>query len=68
MNEFGNTIAIVINSILLSIVYFIGIEITSLVAKLIGKKFLEEELNDSQTYWEDLDLGKNKLEAYYRQF
>lgn len=68
MEEFGHTIAIVINSILLSIVYFVGIGITSLIAKLIGKRFLEEELNDSKTYWENLNLGRNKLEAYYRQF
>ncbi len=68
MEEFGYTIAIIVNSILLSVVYFFGVGITSLIAKIVGKNFLEEELNNSQTYWENLNLGKNKLEAYYRQF
>ena len=68
MNDFGSTIAIIVNSISLSFVYFLGVGITSFVAKLISKNFLDKELSDKETYWEDLNLGKNKMEAYYRQF
>ena len=37
MNDFGSTIAIIVNSISLSFVYFLGVGITSFVAKLISK-------------------------------
>lgn len=68
MKEFGYTIAIIINSILLSIVYIIGVGLTSIIAKLVRKNFLEKKFSDKETYWENLNLGKNKMEAYYRQF
>lgn len=66
--EFGYTITMVINSFLLSIVYLIGVGITSLIAKLVGKIFLDIELSKEDTYWSDLDLKKKSLENYYRQF
>jgi hypothetical protein len=66
---YGKTIATVINSILLTLVYILGIGITSILAKITGKNFLEIEVNRTQkTYWSKLNLGKEELSSYYRQF
>ena len=39
--EFGESITVIINSVLLSIVYFVGIGFTSIFAKISGKHFLD---------------------------
>ena len=67
--EFGTNISIIINSFLLAIVYFIGVGITSLFAKLIRKHFLDMKLSRiKKTYWSELNLEKQPIEEYYRQF
>jgi len=67
--EFGETIAIVINTILLTFVYFIGVGITSIFAKLVGKSFLDLKTNNKKnSYWTELNLNKKSIENYYRQF
>jgi hypothetical protein len=66
---FGETIAIIINSLLLTIVYFVGVGLTSIIAKLFRKSFLDLKLEkNSKTYWSELNLSKKPLEEYYRQF
>jgi hypothetical protein len=66
---FGELIAHVVNSVLLSAVYFVGIGITHIFAKLIGKSFLGKKLSkDQKTYWSKLDLEKESEERYFRQF
>ena len=71
--DFGLNISSIINTILLSIVYIIGAGITSVVAKIIGKHFLEykdpsKEKIRVNSYWRELDLGKKPIDEYYRQF
>ena len=67
--EFGDAIAAIINSILLTIVYVFGVGITSIFARLFGKKFLDADIDKNvKTYWQDLDIKTNKMEEYYRQF
>ena len=68
MGYFGHNIAIIINTILLSLVYFLGVGLTSIFAKLSGKHFLETKLGKKSTYWSDLNLKKKPMEEYYRQF
>lgn len=69
MNFFGQIISNLINSILLLIVYVIGVGITSIVAKTFKKKFLNMRLDfKAETYWEELGLSKRPIEEYYRQF
>ncbi len=69
MKNFGNNIAIIINSILLLMVYIIGVGITSIISKIVGKHFLEKKLSKEQkSYWDNLDLSKKPLKDYYRQF
>lgn len=65
--NFGESIAVIINSVLLSIVYFVGVGLTSIIAKLLGRNFLGLEFKEG-TYWEDLNLGKKERKEYYRQF
>ena len=67
MKGFGENITIIVNSVLLSLVYFIGVGFTSMFAKLIGKRFLDIKKN-RETYWDDLNLKKEDLKRYYRQF
>ena len=65
---FGHNITIIVNSILLSIVYIIGVGITSLISKITRKHFLDTKLSKNGTYWHDLNLKKKKIDQYYRQF
>ena len=64
--DFGHNITLIINSVLLTVVYVLGVGITSLIARVAGKKFLDTQKKDS--YWEDWDLEKSPEEEYYRQF
>ena len=66
---FGEHISIIINSVLLSFVYLIGVGLTSIFAKVFAKHFLELKPNTkTDTYWQDLNLTKKPLKEYYRQF
>ncbi len=68
-SSFGYNISIIINSILLSIVYFIGVGLTSILAKLAGKHFLDVKKSlKRDSYWSNLNLRKKGIKGYYRQF
>ena len=64
---FGYKVTNIINLALLSIVYFIGVGATSLIAKAAKKRFLELK-QEGKTYWKERNLGKQPLEDYYKQF
>jgi len=67
--NFGENISVLINSILLVIVYIIGVGITFIFAKLSRKHFLDTKISKKrETYWSDLNLKKKPIEEYYRQF
>lgn len=68
MKDFSHGIALIINSFLLAIVYFIGVGFTAIFAKLFRKHFLDMKLSKKETYWSDLNLKKKSMEEYYRQF
>ena len=69
MKVFGYNISVIINSILLSFVYLIGVGITSVFARLVGKSFLDVKISKGKkSYWSDLNLKKKPIEEYYRQF
>jgi cytochrome c biogenesis protein CcdA len=66
---FGEDIAAIINSFLLTITYIFGVGLTFVAAKLARKSFLETKIQkDAPTYWEELNLTKKPLSEYYRQF
>jgi len=66
--DFAQLITKIVNSILLTIVYFVGVGPTSIVAKIVKKDFLDIDKRRKNTYWTDLNLRKKKLDEYYRQF
>ena len=68
MKNFGQGIALIINTILLTFVYLLGVGLTSIIAKISRKHFLEMDLSKNGTYWSDLNLKKKSIDKYYRQF
>jgi hypothetical protein len=67
MKMSGETIGTLVNSLLLLVVYVVAVGLTSLVAKIAGRKFLEFGPKSS-SYWSPLNLKKKKMDEYYRQF
>ncbi|MFA5484710.1 MAG: hypothetical protein WC260_00435 [Candidatus Pacearchaeota archaeon] len=62
-------ILLITNTILLTIVYFLGIGITFLIGKLTRKKLFNLDLNkDEKTYWEKIKEEKKSLEDFYNPF
>lgn len=67
--NFGQNIATLVNTLLLSIVYFVGVGITALFSKVVRKRFLDLKLDKKRkSYWKTLNLKKRPIEEYYRQF
>lgn len=66
--EFGHNINMLVNAVLLTLVYVIGVGSTSVFARLVGKRFLMTETADEESYWEDLDPEKKPMDEHYRQF
>ncbi len=63
---FGETVANIVNFFLMLIAYIVGIGLTSIVARISGKRFLDYKKKDS--YWIKRNQGKEKEERYYRLF
>ena len=70
MHLFGQNIALIVNTLLLLVVYLIGVGLTSIIARIAGKRFLDMKLKkgNHDSYWKGLDLKGEKLDDYYRQF
>lgn len=68
MSNFGHSISIIINTFLLILVYLSGVGITSIIARIVGKKFINEEISSKKSYWSNLNLKRKPIEEYYRQF
>lgn len=66
--DFNSIVIMTVNFVLLSIVYIIGIGLTSIFAKIMKKNFLDIKKTNKDSYWEDLNLKKESFEKYYRQF
>lgn len=61
-------ISLVVNTILLTIVYFVGVGLTFCVAKLARKKFLKLEKENTNSYWIDKDSKTTEYHKNFRQF
>ena len=67
--KFGETISVIVNLILIGFVYFVGVGLTSIFAKIFNKKFLNLEIDKTtDTYWQESNLTKKNKEEYYKQF
>ena len=67
MSNFSHDITLIINTMLLTFVYLLGVGLTSFFAKIFRKHFLDMKLS-KESYWSDLNLKKKSMEDYYRQF
>ncbi|MBU0980117.1 MAG: hypothetical protein KJ709_04895 [Nanoarchaeota archaeon] len=61
----------IVNTIIkiaLVVVYLTVVLLTSLVARLVGKKFMFTKWEKKKSYWQPLDMKKQPIEEYHRQF
>lgn len=65
---FGEEIIRLVNSLLLTVVYLLGIGITSIVARLARKRFLDTTWKKKGSYWSDKDTTAKEVKKYERQF
>ena len=68
MKLFGTCMSTVVNTVLMSIVYFFGVGLSALFARIGRKELLATEVGKQKTYWQSLRLRKKKTDDYYRQF
>lgn len=68
MDPISKFMSAIVNFILLSLVYFIGIGSVSIAMKISGKHFLEIEKRNKKSNWNSHKLEKEPLENYYRTF
>ena len=67
IKQLGEFVSNFVNFVLLLPVYLLGIGLTSLIAKLFKKQFLDYKIfKKKQSYWSD--VKPHKKESYYRQF
>ena len=65
---FANAMSDIVNFILLSAVYFIGIGPVSLFAKLFGRHFLDLKKQNKMSNWHVHKLTKQAFVKYYGSF
>ena len=67
--DFSHILTTLVNTILLLPIYLVGVGLTSIVAKVKKKEFLEGKLSpETKSYWNDLNVKKKPLQEYYQQF
>ncbi len=67
--EVGHTFVIFFNAIFLTIAYVLGIVITAVIARLVGKRFLDMEIRTTRpSYWCDHVVKSEPIKKYERQF
>lgn len=67
--KFGENISIIPNSFFISLVFFFGVGIPSVLSKLVKKSFLDLKIKKTKTtYWSNINLNKKSLDDYYKQF
>lgn len=67
--KYGEEVAFLINCVLLSFAYLVGVGLTWIVARVFHKRFMALAPEPSKTsYWEKSTMSERKKEEYYRQF
>ena len=66
----GEDVSTLVNTVLLALVYILGVGITAIIAKIAGKRFLERDIaaSNPKTYWNDVEDEHPDLESHFRQF
>jgi hypothetical protein len=65
---FGLNIGSLVNFILLTVVYLVGVGPTAIIAKFLGKRFLALGFREKDSYWRKLSVDKRLKDSRYRQF
>lgn len=65
--NFGTSVTNVVNFIILLIVYILGIGLSAIVARVVGKKFLDLSHN-KDSYWVTTPIGTEDKDEYYRMY
>ena len=68
IKEFGKNLSIIINTLLLTLVYFIGVGTTSIIAKIFKKRFLQSKKLEKDSYWINTNKKNKDIEEFYKQF
>ncbi len=69
LDIFSQNIITLVNALLLSLVYFIGVGITKLFTKLQGKRLLDTNIDkNKETYWQQVKEKSTHIDEYYKQF
>lgn len=68
LKKFNLLISKMINTILLTIVYFVGIGITSIAGKIFRKRFLDMDLKGGESFWIEVEEKAKTREDYKRMF
>src|SRR3989344_2513352 len=69
LQKAGVFLSLLVNSLLLSLIYFSAVGLTSFAAKIAGKKFLDTQvLKNKHTYWKNAALQETSLEGFQRMF
>ena len=66
--KFNLLVSSAITAFALSVVYFVGVGLTSLFGKMFGKKFLDHSHGKKDTYWTKPLEDENTVERYKRMF
>ncbi len=67
--EFGLSLNAFVNSFFLTIVYVMGVGLTSVFAKILGKQFLDTRIDQkSVSYWTENPQNEITIDDCFRQF
>jgi hypothetical protein len=68
MKLFGECTSALVNAILLSVVYLVGIGLSRLLAPRSHREMMEPPSKRSRSYWRSMRAEKRSLDEHYRQF
>jgi hypothetical protein len=65
----GESVAVVVNAVLLSIAYVVGVGPIAVIGKLSRKRWLDVRFKSAdESYWEEHVLSTEAMDKYRRQF
>lgn len=68
LKKIQESIIVIINTIVLTVVYFVAVGSTAMIAKLVGKHFLLVREEKLPSYWLIKQNKKIPMNQWYRQF
>lgn len=68
VEEFGHDVNTLIISVLLTFVYVFGVGVTALIARFVGRSFLDVTFQkEIGSYWRRWDVGRHRVNRFWRQ-